>query len=456
MQFQALFNPVGAKLGHDEQLLNNQMKQVQIAEKQQALESQRKLEALLGGLSTQQPQGMPAPPVSDPAADKAANLDQMIEYQKKQVFDYNEKAKALAAFPKVADQYRDAGNAAMEKFKSLVTEREKQRQEQMKFLQSVTGVMDNPEGFQDGLAQIESQFPNLTRQLGFKPDEQGRIAFTPENARIAKNIFEGSVDAVEKGRLAKAATDAIQREEEQRRREERDRTLERQRDQEIALSRARLERQRQEDEADRTKRVEEKQQKRQDTVTKEVQGTLNKNPVYKVFDSYKRANETATAVALELAKSGGYQNITTPQAMALVDSFRNLSTEYRSRTGGKYDAEMVKDLDGILQKTEKWFATIGKGDKRVSAETMVEIVQEMNKQYSRANKLVVMDEIKALENMQTRGVSPNTLMLKGDFKRFANQNPKLAKLYERQNADGETERMLEYKGRKIMLPMGTE
>lgn len=461
MEFQQYLNPVGTQLSTDAKLIANAGGLLDVMKKKLDVENEQRQQVILDKMANEQYEaGRPSlsPSPGTPGGD--GGIEDMIGIAKKTVESATAKAQALSAFPKASKIYQDEATNAMGRYTALVKERQDQKEKEVTYLQNVAGTMTKDEaGFNDGLAQIKATYPVLMSKIPFQKDQDGTIPFNPTNQRIAQNLFRSSVDQKAAWAREKQVTDIIDKQADNERQAARDaqqkldedrRAAQRQEESELRRQEVRERR------AERASRDADKAEQtsltRQDKLVKQAEDKLVKDsPVYKVFDNYKRALGTAEIITDKLGAKGGYQNITPADGQALVNSYRNLATEYRTRTGGKYDAAEVAKVDGLLQKMEKWVLTIGTGDPQVSRQGAVDVVKTINEQFNNANRIVVMNELQQLDKLGAQKVPIERLTLKGDYGRFVANKANGAMVKE---LDGK--KYLLVKGKGYELPEGVE
>lgn len=435
MEFQQYFNPVGTALKVDAQRIANAGGLLDVLQKQQDLETSKKQQEVLDKLaSSAYDAGRPsiASSTGGQGPIPGDDIQAMIAMTAQTAQEATAKAKALSAYPKAAKVYQDQADNAVGKYQSLIKERQDKNEKQITYVQNLAGTMAQDEaGFQDGLAQLKSSYPEMLARVPFQREEDGSIKWNSANQRIAQNLYKSSVSQKEAWAREKQVFEIMDAQADNERAERRlaqdkldedRRAAQRARESEMRGEELRLKR---EERAEVRKDREDTQDfKRADKLVKNAEDYLIKSsPVYKVFDNYKRALGTAELVEAQLRAPGGYDNLTPATGQALVNSYRNLATEYRTRTGGKYDAGEVAKLDGALQKMEKWVLTIGTGDPQVSRQGAKEVIETIRQQFDNANKIVVMDELKQVEKLSGQKVDPARLSLKGDYGRFVNRTP---------------------------------
>lgn len=461
MEFQALFNPIGTGLKVDAQRIANAGGLVDVLAKQQELETAKKQQAILDQLaSTSYEANRPGISAANVPGDGPTDIEGMLGMTQRTAQEATAKAKALSAYPKAAAIYQQQANQATERYTALIKERQDKNEKQIAYVQNLAGTMtESEEGFDDGLAQLKSSYPDMLARVPFQKEPDGAIKWNPTNQRIAQNLYKSSVAQKDAWAREKQVFDIVDKQQDNERQErqlaqqklDQDRQAA-QRAQDSEMRREELGFKREERAAARTEKEEQTDLKRSDKLVKTAQDHLIKSsPVYKNIDNYKRALGTAEMVEAQLKQPGGFRNITPATGQALVNSYRNLATEYRTRTGGKYDAGEVAKLDGALQKMERWFLTIGSGDNQVSRQSSMEIIDTVRKQFDNANRIVVMDELKQVEKLEGQKVDPSRLSLKGDYGRFVATPGNGASLFEK---DGK--RYLKIKGAAWLLPEGAQ
>lgn len=189
MEFQQYFNPVGTQLATDAKVISNDTGLVELLAKRQALENEKKQQAILDSFATQQYAAK-----TEAAAQPVDGFERMIGLTEQTAKDATAKAQALSAYPKAAKIYQDQANDAIGKYQLLMKERQDKNEKQIAYLQNLAGTMtESPEGFKDGLKQLQTSYPELAAKVPFEKDADGTIPFTPNNARIAQNIYKSSV-----------------------------------------------------------------------------------------------------------------------------------------------------------------------------------------------------------------------------------------------------------------------
>ena len=319
-------------------------------------------------------------------------------------------------------------------------------------MESIAGTMTTPEGFEMGVRQMNQLNPGLLKQAGFMAAPDGSIPYTPENERLARFMHERSLSAVDRQSIASKSASVLDKEADNRRAEEKEKRRQFETDREYAQRQADIELRRKDREQAREEKDSAVNIKRSDRLVKQATDELVKtSPVYKAFDNYKRAKATSDALKADLMQEGGYGNVTGPAAQALFDSYRNMATEYRSRTGGAYDQKIASSFDGMFQKIDRFVSTIGKESPIVTRNSAVSLIKEIDRQYQDVNEMVVQSELKQIEKLNSQKVDLNMFVPKGDYASFAQKTG--AKIVP--SKDG-SQRMLVYKGKGYFLPQGAE
>ena len=150
-----------------------------------------------------------------------------------------------------------------------------------------------------------------------------------------------------------------------------------------------------------------------DTTQKEID-TLARDS--KLGD-FKAAADVASRVESKLVDpKQGYASVTTEDARQLVEQAKRLQQNFRSFGGtSKLTEQEVRNMNSFLEKYEKWFQSIGKGDPILSKDQMLNLTESMKQVYADRNAEQVKQELQRGKVLADRGMNPEWVTTRGNI-----------------------------------------
>lgn len=356
--------------------------------------------------------------VTAPGEPPKLSLLHRAEYEREQ-----RAAKKIAEFggdPK--QQETHLKNAEMAIAKATAAEKEERQAEVEKW----TNLRNLVSSAVDEESLNNTVIPNAIAQYGKKAVDQliksSGLEVDPTTGRLPWS--EKNKNAIES--IANMATTQEQRVRRQDRQEDRDRKIQaleekKQHDRETEQHQRNMEsiaregiETRREFAADRAER---ERQRTTDRVTKDAQRSLERDPIYRDFGKYEMGIDQARQIADDLAK-GKTKVLDAPTARALVTQFQNISEGYRSRAGGKYALQDAERFNGLMQKLNKWWESIGQATPTLDVTTARDVANTIVGLGDIANKNVVISSLDAMERVARKGGDPDDIRMRGNLKRL--------------------------------------
>lgn len=335
-----------------------------------------------------------------------------VQMQEADRNDVLAKAAEQSGLLDVADKYRDDARAGREQATKHLEAASKVEAKTWEEAYNMASAVKDDNSFQYVMSQLEQRGEDLPKQLGFQRGLDGKYIF--DDAAVAKVAAIKDLALSQKDRLEQdhKAAELAERIEERKRKEKKDEDLNTYRDQLAAArqagdtARAELIQAR----IDALKATGERGDARlTESRTKAIQATLDKNEAVKTFPKYEQAFNTARMINEEIKADVKYKNIDAPQIESLTQAYRSMASGFRARAGGQWEQKNVDSFNGLVQKAEKWLATIGKGTPAVNRTTAMQVYDAMETMYGIAASETLKAEMTARETARRRGADPNSL-----------------------------------------------
>jgi hypothetical protein len=156
-------------------------------------------------------------------------------------------------------------------------------------------------------------------------------------------------------------------------------------------------------------RVLARQQRQADVINRD----LGKEYVIEQLPKYEIANQTALDVWDTLEKSGP-RGVTQQQALAVQDALRSTNVQFKARSGDKFSSQQLKDAQGVLQRAEAYWGSIGQGNLRPDKETLQNAVRQINSAYAVVAEEATKTTLRAQERAARRGIDPSDVPGRSD------------------------------------------
>lgn len=327
---------------------------------------------------------------------------------------------------KLAEEYIKAADSA--KAKAIDAQKEERQQELQKWTDMynyLNGVVDQ-QTLNDTIKAASVRYkdvPMLVEKMGLEKGLDGQY-------RWDGSTNPAKVKAL--GEMAKTAKDRIEEQDKIARRAQEDKKIE----ETARHNRANEEHQRKEEQLQREgltirkneyelKRIE-REDKQQADRNERVGGVLarelDKNPIYKNFDTVDmtlRYAQQTKAVLDDPTK--GYKALSNTDILALTKQYQNLQNDFRARTGTKFEAAEMEKLNGLWQKADKFIASLGRGTPVANELVVRDMVNTMEQIADNYNLETAISEFRAVEKAVSRGADPSVVIKKADYGRLRQQ-----------------------------------
>lgn len=298
--------------------------------------------------------------------------------------------------------------------------------------------------------QLDSLAPGWDQRVNVDRTPEGKVTWGPrteaEMDRLAKRsmtAFQQSDLGIKSARAELAADDLeFKKEKEAQDIKENDRKDRREREK-IGLTEREIKRKEKEDKARqarfdsgsefRSATVENLAVEREQRRGERIQSALDKEFVIEQLPKY----EVANAAALDVMKTfteNGQRQVSQPQALALADALRSTNVQFKARSGDKFSSKQLNDAMGVLQKTEKFWTSVGQGNLRPDKNTLQDMAHQVNQAYAVVVEEAAKATLRAKDRAASRGVDPETIQGRGDLGALE----RAGKLKKVVNEDGDT------------------
>lgn len=295
---------------------------------------------------------------------------------------------------------KEAENVLAKKTEALNKERVEQK-EQFDRIRQYLGAVRDQTSFDDMVRSTREEYPNfpiMMKQMGFTPDGKG--GFIYDEAAKAKIAVAQDMITTRAQRLADEDRDV-----ERQRKADADRAREQDKEtlREIQKSNAQARQAQIEAKAaqEEQKRVDAKNRQKE-LITNRVQSSLDKDPLYGQFSRYEQAQDLAENMIAKLEAGTYSERIDASQIDSLIASYNQMKDGFRPRSGGKYQLEEVSRFNGMVQKLETWWKTLGRGTNRLSESEAKNVANQMRELHSLANKAAVVVSFEGREQLYDR------------------------------------------------------
>jgi hypothetical protein len=339
-------------------------------------------------------------------------------------YEQNQKYAQIAAQskdPMRHEKYIKDAEAALQRATAAQKEERLEDKEKWETIQQWATAANDADGLNQtydlAVKRYGKEAVDVFKNMGFeRSPEDGKLIWNAANAKRVEVLKEASMKEVD--RVKRDQRDA---EEQRRIQTEKDREEGRK---DAAQHRKALEVIAQEGldiRRDQMKAQKEAQQERNTRlVTNSVQGSLDKDPIYRDWSKYEGAIDLGAQAARQLADKDGYKNFNASDARALASSYGNMVEGFRARQGGKYSIQDMKQFNGLYQKLQAWTDSLGRGTPTFGEQTAKDVANTITQLGDIANKNVVISSLEARDSAAARKGDPNQIKMKGNLQRLVN------------------------------------
>jgi hypothetical protein len=97
------------------------------------------------------------------------------------------------------------------------------------------------------------------------------------------------------------------------------------------------------------------------------------------MEDYRKGYQVASRVQDKLLDPKvGAEGISAPEARVVVDQAKLMMDNYRSRTGGKYNEDQFKQMNGLIERASAYLTSWGHGNPILEKDVMLQMTDQMN------------------------------------------------------------------------------